>query len=591
LAATIRSSDGLGISVTDGASGEGQVFRSFWHGRPLNSYQLLCLRSFVARGHRVELFTYQGDLAVPPWIARRDAREILPANRVLHYQVGLERGSPSLHSNLFRYVLLHRLGGWWVDIDVALLSAELPPDPLFFAPEQVGTTADHPDARTRFGTAVMKFPSQHPLLSDAIARCLAVGETARWGQTGPHLFTELIDQHRLAPHAKPKTSAYPIPWWDTANLFDPDRCDEARRNCKDSTFVHLWHSKWRDIPMSAAPPLGSFLDWLVGRVDFDLDFQGRMELVPLSDGATPARPVSPASAEPRPASPSRRLLFAFAPPGDAWPSALLRGHQMIEIASGARSDIECRAVGLEELLRLRGEWVVLTKSALLVSTRDTISHLHALGHHVIADFVDQRVDDDVAASVDVLLASSASQERYFRFRFSHIPTFHVTHHVDLRLPAIAAPTDRARVGYFGKFANCLHVNGIADLVSIVDANDASDPRWMSRLSECNAHYAIRGAEDPGVFKPFLKGFTAAHCGAPIIVADDDAEAQAYLGGEYPFVVGDLSLASVREHIKRFAGAYATSTWKSATEAMKGVANRSSRRHVEQELRALLNAIW
>jgi len=577
--------------VTDGGSGDREVFRTFWHGAPLNPYQLLCLRSFAARGHRVELFTYQGDLAVPSWIARRDAREILPANKVLHYQLGLERGSPSLHSNLFRYVLLHRLGGWWVDMDVALLSNDLPADPLFFAPEQVGTTADHPDARTRFGTAVMKFPSQHPLLSDAIAHCLAIGETARWGQTGPHLFTDLLGQHRLASAAQPKGAAYPIPWWDTASLFDPDRCDEARRLCKDATFVHLWHSKWRDIPTSAAPPLGSFLDWLATSLAPDLKFQGRMELVPLSEDATPAKPASPASGHPNPKPKSHRLLFAFAPPGNAWPSALLRGHQMIDIASGVRGDVECRAIALEELWRLRGEWVVLTKSALLVSTRDTIAHLHALGHRIVADFVDLKVDDDVAASADVLLASSASQERYFRFRFAHIPIFHVTHQVDLRLPVIVTPTDRARVGYYGKLANCLHLNGIADLVRIVDANDASDPRWMSRLSESNAHYALRGAEDPGVFKPFLKGFTAAHCGAPIIVAAADAEARDYLGNEYPFMIRDLSLASVREHITRFAGLYATSTWQSAAATMREVANRSGRQHVEQELRALLNAIW
>ncbi len=578
--------------MTDGGSGEAQVFRTFWHGAPLNPYQLLCLRSFVARGHRVELFTYQGDLTVPAWIARKDAREILPANRVLQYQVGPERGNPSLHSNLFRYVLLHRLGGWWVDIDVALLSTKLPADPLFFAPEQISTTADdHPDTRTRFGTAVLKFPSQHPLLADAIARCLAVGESARWGQTGPHLLTELINQHRLAGYANSKDSAYPIAWWDAAALFDPDRCDEARAHCRNSTFVHLWHSKWLDIPIAAAPPRGCFLDRLATGIDVDLDFQGRMELVPLSEAAKPAAETSPASGQPLPRSRTRRLLFAFAPPGNAWPSALLRGHQMMEMISGAHPDLECRAIALSDLGRLRGEWVVLTKSALLASTRDTIARLHELGHRLVADFVDSSINSDVAASVDLLLASSAAQHRFLRLRFPLIPTLHVTHHVDLRMPAVATPLDRARIGYYGKLSNCLHLRDIADLVTVVDANDASDLRWMSRLSESNAHYAIRGAEDPGVFKPFLKGFVAAHCGVPVIVAAADDEARHYLGDRYPFSVPDPSLGSVRDHIKRFADAYASSTWKSAVEIMRELAVRSNRQHVEQELRALINAIW
>lgn len=577
--------------MTDNGSGQGEVFRTFWHGGPLNHYQLLCLRSFVSRGHRVELFTYQNDLTVPDWIVRRGAQEILPADKVLLYQSGPERGSPSLHSNLFRYVVLHRLGGWWIDMDVALLRARLPADPIFFAIERLGTTAEHSDTSTRYGTAVMKFPPQHPLLSQAIEHCFAVGESAKWAQTGPHLLTELVNKHRLERYASPPDAAYAIAWRDIAAFFDPARCNEARDRCKESIFVHLWHSMWRGIPGAVAPPLGSFLDWLVRCVDFDLKFQGRMGFVPLSGDPPPAKAPSPARAPQSPGSASRRLLFAFAPPGDAWPSALVRGHQMMEIVADTRSDIECRAIALEDLWQRRGEWVVLTKSALLASARDIISGLQALGHRLIADFLDTRVDGDIASSVDLLLASSIAQERFFRLRFSHIPTLHVTHHVDLRVPPVAAPTDRARFGYYGKLANCLHVKEIADLVHIVDANDASDTRWMSRLSESNAHYAIRGPEDPGAFKPFLKGFTAAHCGVPVIVDAADEEARYYLGSGYPFVIDDLSLGSVREHIKRFAGEYGTSTWESAVEAMRSVAARSSRRYVEQELRSVLNAIW
>jgi hypothetical protein len=91
-----------------------QVFRSFWHGSPLSPYQLLCLRSFVDRGHTVEVFTHGRELSVPDWVQQRDAHEIFPTDHVLHYQSGFGAGSPSLHSNLFRYMMLQQLGGWWI---------------------------------------------------------------------------------------------------------------------------------------------------------------------------------------------------------------------------------------------------------------------------------------------------------------------------------------------------------------------------------------------------------------------------------------------------------------------------------------------
>jgi len=79
-----------------------QIFRGFWHGRPLSSYELVCLRSVVAHGHRFELFTYDREILVPDWISRRDAQEIFPTDHVMAYHTGLGAGSPALHSDIFQ---------------------------------------------------------------------------------------------------------------------------------------------------------------------------------------------------------------------------------------------------------------------------------------------------------------------------------------------------------------------------------------------------------------------------------------------------------------------------------------------------------
>jgi hypothetical protein len=274
--------------MPDGSSNEAEVLRTFWHGGPLSQYQVLCLRSFVARGYRVEVFCYDDRLSFPDWLVRKDARQILPAESVLLYRSGPGRGSPSLHSNLFRYALLHQIGGWWIDADVVLLRSQIPAAPVFFSAERhFGTGGVH---GPRFGTAVMKLPAEHPLLAEAIEHCLAIGESARWGETGPALFTELVKKYGLARTASAEHAAYPIPWRDLALFFDPARCNEAKRACKNSTFVHLWNEMWRRrrVPDTAAPPSGSFLDWLIGDVNFDRKFRARMQFV---SGASVPRPV------------------------------------------------------------------------------------------------------------------------------------------------------------------------------------------------------------------------------------------------------------------------------------------------------------
>jgi hypothetical protein len=111
-----------------------EIVRGFWHGKPLNPYQRLAMRSFHDRGYRIEIFTYDLSVDIPAWIKRRDANEIWPTDRVMQYPAGPGKGSYSLHSNLFRYTMLHQLGGWWVDLDTILIAPELPQTDLYFCP-------------------------------------------------------------------------------------------------------------------------------------------------------------------------------------------------------------------------------------------------------------------------------------------------------------------------------------------------------------------------------------------------------------------------------------------------------------------------
>jgi hypothetical protein len=257
----------------DKANPATEIVRSFWHGPPLDPYRLLCLRSFVARGHAVELFTYD-DIAVPDWIVRRDAREIWPDDRVLRYRSGDGTGSPALHANLFRCALLNRLGGWWVDTDVILLQPGLPGDMFFFARE------DEP----YLNNAIIKFPAGHPLLADAVDYCSRTGEAAVWGQTGPRLLTRLVIEHELTIHARAAHVTCPVPWWDIEALFDPGRRDEVRERAGGSTFIHLCSEMWRraGVPMDHAPPRGSFLDGLITHLDLGIRFSGTVDFAELS---------------------------------------------------------------------------------------------------------------------------------------------------------------------------------------------------------------------------------------------------------------------------------------------------------------------
>lgn len=236
---------------------------TFWHGEPLSAYLLLCLRSFVDSGHQVVVFTYDRNLALPAWLARRDAAEILPPARVLGHQAA--------HINLFRYALLHNLGGWWIDPDLVSLKPDLPQEEMFFAAS---------GERDLASLGMVKFPSGHPLLATAVERA-AASDVGSWAQSGSPLFSQLLDQHGLTQSCRRRTEFCPVSWFELEMLFDPLRAEEVRHRCADSFALDLHNEFWRGagIPHRFAAPEGSFIDMLARQHGRDLEFSARMDYV------------------------------------------------------------------------------------------------------------------------------------------------------------------------------------------------------------------------------------------------------------------------------------------------------------------------
>ena len=234
-----------------------ETVHSFRHGEPLDAYQLLCLGSFAAHGYRVVLHTYDPELAVPDWVEAKNAADVLPAERVLRRRLINGQATVTAHTNLFRYALLHQLGGWWTDLDVILLKPDLPQTEMFFAAS---------GQRDLISTNLLKFPAAHPVLADAIERPAGL-EAAGWAQSGQPLLTALLKQRGLAQLCQPPAPTNPIPWFEVAMLFDPSRAEEVRSHCSKSLALDLHDEVWRGagIPRELAPPENSFIELALRR--------------------------------------------------------------------------------------------------------------------------------------------------------------------------------------------------------------------------------------------------------------------------------------------------------------------------------------
>jgi Glycosyltransferase sugar-binding region containing DXD motif len=211
--------------------------RTFWHGERLPAAQRACLASFVRVGHAVEVYSYEAGFAAPAGVRVRDAREIMPADRVFVYgeAAGVNAGSKAGFSNVFRYRMLAKMGGYWVDADVYCLRA-MPTAEVVIASERTKRGETHPTS------CVLKCGPGHALAE----LCASTAEkqdpkTLRFGEIGPRLVAWAVRELALESAVVEPEVFCPVNWFEYERLNDAGAAELSER----TLGVHLWNEMWR----------------------------------------------------------------------------------------------------------------------------------------------------------------------------------------------------------------------------------------------------------------------------------------------------------------------------------------------------------
>jgi hypothetical protein len=255
-----------------------------WIGPELGPLERACIISSVRVGNRVVLWTYAPVAGVPDGVEVKDAREVLDATQVFRTR----SGSYAVFADRFRFELLRRGLGAWVDADVYFvrpLETELS---YVFGWERI-------EKRPMIGTAVLMLPEDSPVVASVLEAFegrmvpwwfrederrtasdmidlegrLDFSEL-KWGLVGgPEAFTRLAAKHALTCFAEPEPVFYPVHWRRADWLLDPERPLESVVR-PETVAIHLWNEVIRKYKNDPAPE-GSFLARLKAEgASFDL---------------------------------------------------------------------------------------------------------------------------------------------------------------------------------------------------------------------------------------------------------------------------------------------------------------------------------
>lgn len=234
------------------------VVQSVWIGRPFKRVELLCMKSFLDHGHEFHLYLYEPFENLPDGVIVKDANQIIPEDQIYLS----DGGRLSSFANWFRWALLARLGGLYVDMDMICLKPFKFDDDVIFGWERDDSV----------NNAVLGFPKGHflprfmakacddvnlfqpidtiPSAVKKIGRRLIIGREKSRPATrftepgGPYYFTRFLRHFDLIDQAKPIDWFYPVAHNKGHDLFDAS--SDARARIANSYGIHFWNGKLAD---------------------------------------------------------------------------------------------------------------------------------------------------------------------------------------------------------------------------------------------------------------------------------------------------------------------------------------------------------
>jgi hypothetical protein len=214
------------------------LLQSYWSGAPLSLLERACLTSWVAFGARVHLYTHDsisGLEAQIPAVVRRhirvlDADAIVDRSRKFNYKGDAPKSKRAdaftalPFSDLFRYEMLRKVGGIWMDMDIMLvrpMPARVLAAPYFFVTErtmQKGAYASKDPTKATNACIGAREPNS-PWARWITETAAATEATSAW--TYMKVFQDSLDALSLRSYLEPPEFVMPVNWWDLDGLFEP----------------------------------------------------------------------------------------------------------------------------------------------------------------------------------------------------------------------------------------------------------------------------------------------------------------------------------------------------------------------------------
>ncbi|WP_423127961.1 glycosyltransferase [Gaoshiqia sp. Z1-71] len=212
-----------------------KVMQSFWFGQNLTKLEQLSILSYLANGHEFHLYCYDKIEGVPIGTVVKDANEIIEKR----YLFVDPQGSVAPFADWFRYNLLYKKGGWWVDLDSVCLKPFDFNENQCFSSEKSPVPNDH----SIINNTYIKAAKGDDFILDCIKYIKIRGVNGlRWAEFGPYLLSKVLSNYDVRSLVKAPEIFCPYNWVNISDLIAKPSLDSI----EEQTYaIHFWNEIWR----------------------------------------------------------------------------------------------------------------------------------------------------------------------------------------------------------------------------------------------------------------------------------------------------------------------------------------------------------
>lgn len=224
------------------------IMQSLWIGDKLSVMEKLSMKSFIDNGHEYHLYTYGDVEGIPEGVIVKDGNEIIDGKDIYRYK----NGSVSAFSNLFRYTMLYKKGGYWVDTDMVCVK-HFDID----APYVISSEPDGNDYNKNIITSSLikmpkgSVPAKHGIDIQLGFKKLILAGKMNWG-AGPKSVKDVVKKFKLENYVLDWRFTCSCSFGDFYSIIEPNRKKRVPQviNSIDELpdcmcAIHMWNECWR----------------------------------------------------------------------------------------------------------------------------------------------------------------------------------------------------------------------------------------------------------------------------------------------------------------------------------------------------------